>query len=380
MSTFLRELDVQNLVLAFPRLLWLQPLHRLRHLKSLTSSAAHATLSTTRVLSYRPWIGREEARMGTSCWIEFGHAQFFRENVDGCCRAAAVLAFAALGHPQGSQVVTAAFDPMSQTVRGVGMNELMTAAFFNRPCYVSVFALDGVQKQFVGKDFARNLHAHIRLDNDYDDDDEEGEDEDDDSTLPPTRLPTVDGFHEATAPYLPFPGNRRVVHPTAADKRDVATFIDTRTTFEPCMCELGDNSGSPFHTRLINNLVVDFSRNELEVFDDEAGANPNVLTSGACYKNRPDTLEMLLDAGASIQNTKGTLLHLAAAIAVSDTDLRTIELLLRRAPELVTRHDAKGQTPLDMVLESPFQGCANRKVKELLMAAELSLTTGEPVL
>ncbi|KAJ3085194.1 hypothetical protein HDU96_005518, partial [Phlyctochytrium bullatum] len=241
--------------------------------------------------------------------------------------------------------MTVAFNPVTQTVRAVGMDELVAAAFFNRPCYGAVFALHGVSEkfveekleaafaesvdrtymtyrfgaQFVGKDFARNVYTHIEADD---------EEHDIPEVCEPVLPQTVDGFTEATEPYPrcmdwgadlvsinrnfiehlhamregfkemerlqdndydgdleeffnnlysglgddgPEPTKRYfrgVAHPTAAGKRDVATFIDARTDGTPCTCGIGRGEFFEFPERRLNDMVFDFSRNELRVVPD----------------------------------------------------------------------------------------------------------------
>ncbi|KAJ3115535.1 hypothetical protein HDU96_000482 [Phlyctochytrium bullatum] len=319
--------------------------------RSLMSSHESKTLSSVKVQSLRPWNGCAYARLGRSCWIKFDDAQFFKENVEGCCRAAAIVAFSQLGHQEETKMVTVAFNPVTQTVKAIGFDELVAAAFFNQPCYGAVFALDGVSKeeaeeqleeafansvdrtymmyrfgaQFVGKDFARNVHTHIKAE-----DSRYIHYNENDFTLPPSPV-AVDGFEEATAPYRspkyfsndPTPFNRSfierfcvscestkefmrlvrtdeytgssqefyahahtrdlnddgpelvtryfrgVTHPAAASTREMSTFVDASRPVSPCLCRYSRHYDLPIPTRFLNNMIVDFSRNELRVFPND---------------------------------------------------------------------------------------------------------------
>ncbi|KAJ3105421.1 hypothetical protein HDU96_008584 [Phlyctochytrium bullatum] len=303
-------------------------------------------------------------RLGRSCWIKFDDARFFKENVEGCCRAAAIIAFSQLGHGEDEELVTVAFNPVTQTVKAVRFEELVAAAFFNKPCYGAVFALDGVSKeeaeeeleeafadsvdrtymmyrfgaQFIGKDFVRNAYTHTGLA-----EEEEPDENYDGGRLYPALLPAIDGFREVACPYPHIiehwggeniPYNRtfierfymmceslnemdRLIHiddydgslgefythattrnvkddqpelatrylrgavnPGTSGKRDVSTFIDANRSGAPCLCGIGPDHQLYIPKRNVNDMVFDFSRNELRVFPDyPANAYPDTCSS-----------------------------------------------------------------------------------------------------
>ena len=119
--------DAQNLVYAYPQLnvakeCWER--HERNHASSLFSQ------------SYLPKINYQE---GIITRLEFSDADFFRENVDGCCRVAAMYSFFLLSHKPEDDVYTVRYNPDTQDVCAVALETLLTDVFYNRRCYGSFY-------------------------------------------------------------------------------------------------------------------------------------------------------------------------------------------------------------------------------------------------
>ncbi|KAJ3099772.1 hypothetical protein HDU96_010560 [Phlyctochytrium bullatum] len=219
--------SVQRLVLAFPHLLWLQEYSYFLRQRVIGSSPAYQKLLSVAngggsgySSSYAVYC-----KFGRSCWIEFNDSDFFEANVEGCCRAAAIIAFFQLGQRLDAEVAPVAFDPVTQTVKAVEMEQLVTAAFLGEACYGSVFAVEKGDEttveedfdnavdrtfmtyrfgtEFVGKDYLRNFNHHVTVDPAY-------LEKRGCKPLPPDPYVGIDGFTEATPwvafqPWMPTP-------------------------------------------------------------------------------------------------------------------------------------------------------------------------------
>ncbi|KAJ3107249.1 hypothetical protein HDU97_004669 [Phlyctochytrium planicorne] len=185
--------DCQKLVLAFPDLFWLQQATESYHSSLLAKANIYTKIAKTKIpkppTSEPPpegefsWPEIKDC-YGTSCGLVFPEAAFFRENIEGCCRAAALLAFFQLGHCHDIETYTVSYNPVNQEVKAVDFKQVVAAAFYNRPLYGAIFKVTtkspgkpdplvdfnhSVDRtfmtyrfgaQFVGSDMARNLHAN----------------------------------------------------------------------------------------------------------------------------------------------------------------------------------------------------------------------------
>ena len=119
--------DAQNLVYAYPQLNVAKECWE-RHERNNTSSLFSQ--------SYLPKINYHK---GIITRFEFPDADFFRENVDGCCRVAAMYSFFLLGHKPEDDVYTVRYNPDTQEVCAVALETLLTDVFYNRRCYGSFY-------------------------------------------------------------------------------------------------------------------------------------------------------------------------------------------------------------------------------------------------
>ncbi|KAJ3096335.1 hypothetical protein HDU96_000795 [Phlyctochytrium bullatum] len=238
--------SIQRLVLAFPHLLWVQEYSYLLRHRSVQDSWAHLKLRSAAIKggsgsSSNNWSNIAYCKFGRSCWVEFDDVTFFQENVEGCCRAAAMIAFFQLGQKLNAKVAPVSFDPITQTVKAVKMEELVAAAFFNEACYGSVFAVERGEEtsveedfdnavdrtfmtyrfgtEYIGKDYLRNFNHHVTIDPDS------LEEFSDYEPLPPDLYVGIDGFSEATTWAAFRPGKREPrMGPEPLDWSTVASY------------------------------------------------------------------------------------------------------------------------------------------------------------
>ncbi|KAI8844834.1 hypothetical protein BC829DRAFT_283572 [Chytridium lagenaria] len=133
-SLFLKEVDIQKMVLAFPSLLWLLETYQLS-LKLLRRSEESKELSSIQWLELPNWA----QYCGPGTILRFPSAAFFKSNADGCCRVAAVIAFFRLGHMADSDVYTVSYNPVTQEALAIEFEDVLLSAFYGKPCYGSIF-------------------------------------------------------------------------------------------------------------------------------------------------------------------------------------------------------------------------------------------------
>ncbi|KAJ3101247.1 hypothetical protein HDU97_001544 [Phlyctochytrium planicorne] len=187
----LNPIDSQKLVLAFPDLLWTQSMTERHHSSSIQSSTAFKKLQSLK--SFLPdnpdeyefaWPGYSSIK-GSACAFIYDDVDFFMDNIEGCCRAVAVLAFFQFGHCNKLGPYTVSYNPVTQEAKAVDFKEVVAAAFYNKPCYGSIFKViprtpgivdpksdfdNSVDRtymtqrfgtQFVGTDYVRNFHTSV---------------------------------------------------------------------------------------------------------------------------------------------------------------------------------------------------------------------------
>ncbi|KAJ3101246.1 hypothetical protein HDU97_001543 [Phlyctochytrium planicorne] len=340
-------LSAQKLVLAFPNLLWIQSLTELHHTSFIQNSFAFKQLKSVEIFRSDPkrvmvddelgvdssdfcWPDVSNIK-GSSCGFYFDDIDFFKANIEGCCRAIAMLAFFEMGDCVGTYTVS--YNPVTQEVKKVDFKEIVAAAFYNKPCYGSIFKV--VRKtpfevdpradfehsvdrtymtrrfgsQFVGSDYIRNSHVHLtEVDAEPEESDKDDEDEEDDDMIGSSN-PSL--FKDLSTPYKNWdsPGHswssffkelsrierftedfpdlgpwdffdvvdaEREEEKVSTVKqwgdteggREQSYLIDLNDAISPCFCPLGD----PVSTQLrpINDLVFDFSRSSLTVTPEES--------------------------------------------------------------------------------------------------------------
>ncbi|KAI8846186.1 hypothetical protein BC829DRAFT_272043 [Chytridium lagenaria] len=131
---FLKEVDIQKIVLAFPSLLWLLEAYQLSH-KNLRRTEESKDLSSIEWLEIPEW----RTHYGPCSMLRFPSAEFFKNNIEGCCRVAAVIAFFRLGHTNDSDVYTVSYNPVTQEAVAVDMKDVLLSVFHQTPCFGALF-------------------------------------------------------------------------------------------------------------------------------------------------------------------------------------------------------------------------------------------------
>ncbi|KAJ3101244.1 hypothetical protein HDU97_001541 [Phlyctochytrium planicorne] len=320
---------------------------------------------------------------GTSCGFIFPDTAFFKENLEGSCRAAALLAFFQFGHCKNLKTYTVSYNPVTQAVKAVDFKEVVAAAYYNRPLYGSIFKVISKNEgeadpvtdfnhcvdrsymthrfgsQFVGSDFVRNRHCNVthwetRCNHQiferreingtgFEEDLVERDGSDEIQEAESTTLkkcnhqlevapnieenpavneqdPSHDSFKEVSTPFVqdydeydyeeswehlltsfgriqqqfrfntpasmdyrlpaiagmrrrgPISDYKAIFDSTNQNKREHTTLVDFRGVVRPCFCALcnGDFEEKSNISRPINDLVFDFTRNELKVTPEES--------------------------------------------------------------------------------------------------------------
>ncbi|UJR16948.1 hypothetical protein I4U23_003846 [Adineta vaga] len=171
---YLHEQDMQNFIFAYPQF---QPLQLIWHAQEVNR------LNTDPIQS--KFIPTIQAKYGSQTLFCFSDADFFNQNVNACCRVAAVYAFFLLGHAEDSQTYTVRYDRTTDQTCEVDMKKLLADAFYNRNCYGSLYRVkqkdenkrepmidldhsvdrtymtNRHQSQFIGQDLLSKLHLEI---------------------------------------------------------------------------------------------------------------------------------------------------------------------------------------------------------------------------
>ncbi|KAI8844835.1 hypothetical protein BC829DRAFT_419750 [Chytridium lagenaria] len=186
---FLKEVDIQKMVLAFPSLFWLLETHQLSR-KLLRRSEESKELSSIQWLE----LPSSAQSCGPATMLRFP-SNIFKRNIDGCCRVAAVIAFFRLGHKADSNVYTVSYNPVTQEALAVEIEDVLLSAFYGTPCYGAIFKVKQQNSaktstpvlietymtyrfgsQFVGDDYFDNFYNRVKchiFESDWASDDEE---------------------------------------------------------------------------------------------------------------------------------------------------------------------------------------------------------------
>ncbi|KAI8852844.1 hypothetical protein BC829DRAFT_46791 [Chytridium lagenaria] len=210
-STFLKEVDIQKIVLAFPSLLWLLETYHLSR-QHLRCTQEFKSVSSIEWLQLPTWA----IKYGPSTMMKFSDAAFFKSNVEGCCRVAALMVYFQLGHMKDTDVYTVAYNPVTQEAVAVEFEDVMLSVFYGKPCYGALFKVkqqDPAKRepetdfrasvdrtymtyrfgsQFVGDGYLDNFYNRVTChipqslssDSDTDEDDTKNSDIDDADTKP----------------------------------------------------------------------------------------------------------------------------------------------------------------------------------------------------
>ena len=124
---YLPGYDAQNLVYAFPEL------------NTEKKRWERFEMNSGRPVFSQKYLPKVNYQKGIVTCFEFPDADYFRENVDGCCRVAAMYSFFLLGHKPEDDVYTVRYNPNTQEVCAVALETLLTDIFYNRRCYGSFY-------------------------------------------------------------------------------------------------------------------------------------------------------------------------------------------------------------------------------------------------
>ncbi|KAF0700975.1 Aste57867_8421 [Aphanomyces stellatus] len=162
---FLDAASLYALVCAFPAMQWLQVatsawakgLVEALAQDATFDAPAHAKMMSLDNLSRI--VASSTQVNGTALWTTMHASSFFDAHVEGCCRVAALKTFFALGHTIQEDVddlpayYCINFDPETRATTLVRRNHVLTAAFYNLPCFGSIFTVESYQEDvFVSDD------------------------------------------------------------------------------------------------------------------------------------------------------------------------------------------------------------------------------------
>ncbi|KAF0713775.1 Aste57867_4215 [Aphanomyces stellatus] len=313
---FLDAASLYALVCAFPAMQWLQVatsawakgLVEALAQDATFDAPAHAKMMSLDNLSRI--VASSTQVNGTALWTTMHASSFFDAHVEGCCRVAALKTFFALGHTIQEDVddlpayYCINFDPETRATTLVRRNHVLTAAFYNLPCFGSIFTVesyndldsdddddmvdaafqDCVDRRYmmaaygvdtVGRDVegatAEYLHATVLDPNIMELEDEQLTDLADIVTDAVT-------FGKRKARATKLPPAKRVLLPHAS------TFEGVKTSewMDP-EYDCGDRTDVVYlATHGINRLVFDFARTTLAI--DEVSSNDDAykICRGAC--------------------------------------------------------------------------------------------------
>ena len=142
--------DAMRLVFAFPEL---------KQIKDIHTSRFESSLKNSQNKDRPKFFPEVDSRLGIITCFEFPDAQFFSENKEGCYRVAAMYSFALLGHDPSSECYTVNYNPDTQEVCAIALENLLWSAFHSQRCYGSVYRVrqHDVTKKNVLEDFSASV-------------------------------------------------------------------------------------------------------------------------------------------------------------------------------------------------------------------------------
>ncbi|KAJ3128310.1 hypothetical protein HK098_004719 [Nowakowskiella sp. JEL0407] len=185
LAQYLDPLYIQRLIISFPSLVWVQSRSAQLRSKFIQRTEAFDKIGLAlKTYDHEPLD--EGYRSGSCSYLSF-EEEFFRLNVEGCCRVAALYAIFQMTSNESDRCYPVSFNPVTQEVTAVYINELLTSVFYGTKCFGAVYkvstnlssVIDDLQNsvdrtymmmrhgaEFVGKDFLGSFHTQIQIPDD----------------------------------------------------------------------------------------------------------------------------------------------------------------------------------------------------------------------
>ena len=148
--SYLSGKDAEHLIYAFPDLIPVKKLQDGRFACKLK------TIMDEKRPKFLPRVGQKH---GIYTRFEFPDAEFFKRNGDGCCRVAAMYSFFLLGHTSSEEMYTVRFNPETQEVCALPLEQLLWDTFYSKPCYGCIYKvqMQGTEEKNPDRDFQASV-------------------------------------------------------------------------------------------------------------------------------------------------------------------------------------------------------------------------------
>ena len=139
---FLEYIDIENLTIVFPH------------------------LSSFKRMLYKAYIiPSVELRDGVFTKFTYKSYDFVKNNIEGCCRVLAIYSVYLLGHSSDNNAYTVNYNPETNEVTSIPLNNLLYCVFYEEPSYGSVFKVNQADdlRTDEEKDFFNSVDRNFML-------------------------------------------------------------------------------------------------------------------------------------------------------------------------------------------------------------------------